>query len=162
VSVQMGVGPQLAGRSFSVEVALGAEAAGTSGVLVALGSRFAGWSLYLDKGRPVFTYVASTHSDDIVSTTASRPIVGKNLTLKFLTAGPRKQAAVSVSDAEGILASGIIKNTFLIPAGLGETLDIGRDTGVPVVAYTQPLGAFPDEILHVRITLAGPEQHGGH
>lgn len=162
VSVQMGVGPQMAGRSFSVDVTLGAEVGVASGALVAIGSRFAGWSLYLDGGRPVFAYAASTYPQDMVSIAANRAVKGKKLSLKFETAGPRRPAMVSLSDADGVLASGPITNTFLIPAGLGETLDIGRDTGVPVIPYKQPLGAFPGEILHVRMSLGATLKHGGH
>jgi arylsulfatase A-like enzyme len=162
VSVQMGVGPQMAGRSFTVDVTLGAATESESGVLVAIGSRFAGWSLFLDEGKPVFTYAASTYSGDIVSLAAARLMKGTKLSLDFQIAGPRKPATVTLSDADGLLASGQIANTFLIPAGLGETLDIGRDTGVPVTQYTQPMGVFAGDIPHVRIMLSPAQRHGGH
>ncbi|MFN3453160.1 MAG: arylsulfatase, partial [Sphingorhabdus sp.] len=162
VSVQMGVAPQTAGKSFTIEATLGNDASTANGVIAAVGSRFAGWSLRLDDGIPVFTYAASTYPDDIVTVAASRALKGNKLTVKYETAGPRKGAKVTIYDAEGMVASGEIKSTFLIPAGLGETLDIGRDTGVAVTHYRQPLGSYSGEIAHVRIILGATKSHGGH
>lgn len=162
VSVQMGVAPQMAGKSFTVEATLGNDASSANGVIAAVGSRFAGWSLRLNDGIPFFTYAASTFPDDIVTVAASRALKGNKLTLKYETAGPRKAATVLLYDVEGLVASGEIAHTFLIPAGLGETLDIGRDTGVAVTQYQQALGVYSGEIAHVRIILGATQSHGGH
>ncbi len=163
VSVQMGVGPQLVGRSFTVDVDLDDKAGDTSGVLVAIGSRFAGWSLYLDGGKPVFAYAASTYPADIATIASARPVRGTKLRLSFDTVGPRQPARVTLSDAEGTLAEGSVRRTFLLPAGLGETLDIGRDTGVPVVTYGGDQGAYPAGIAHVRIAIKpAVARHEGH
>jgi arylsulfatase A-like enzyme len=162
VSVPMGVGPQLAGRSFTVDVALDKGAARASGVLAAIGSRFAGWSLQLDQGIPVFTYAASTYPEDNITIRADRPLVGDHLILQFDSIGLRGPATVSISDGGGVLARGEIRHTFLLPAGLGETLDIGRDTGVPVASYSTSDGAYSDEILHVRITISPRIKSGSH
>ncbi len=158
VSVQLGLAPQLVGRNFKIDVNVVSPTNEASGVLVAIGSRFAGWSLYLDRGRAVFAYAASTFPDDIVSVVATRSLQGEHLNVSFETSGARQPATVILSDAGGVLARGDIPRTFLLPAGLGETLDIGRDAGVPVVAYGVTDGAFPGEIPHVRITLA-PNKH---
>ena len=67
-----------------------------------------------------------------------------------------------------IAAAKAVRNTLeldrvlLIPAGLGETLDIGRDTGVAVTQYQQALGVYSGEIAHVRIILGATQSHGGH
>ena len=45
-------------------------------------------------------------------------------------------------------------STSVVPsaAGLGETLDIGRDIGVAVTDYRTPRGAFEGDIPHVSVT----------
>ncbi len=55
-----GGAPFLALRSFTVEADLVLDSATASGAVVALGSRFGGWSLYLDKGRPALFWSRST------------------------------------------------------------------------------------------------------
>jgi arylsulfatase len=54
---------------------------------------------------------------------------------------------ISVDDKE--IASGRIDRTILVAAGLGETLDIGVDTGVPVTDAYKDEGRFSGEILKV-------------
>ncbi len=162
VSVQMGVAPQFTGRSFTLEVELEKDDPSDSGVLVAVGSRFAGWSLFLDGGKPVFSYAASTHPSDVATIAATQSMHGRKLTLSFQTSGPRQPATVILSDSGGVLAKGTVRQTFLIPAGLGETLDIGRDTGVPVTNYELPGGAYSGRILHVGISLAPLRHQGEH
>jgi hypothetical protein len=39
-----------------------------------------------------------------------------------------------------------VPKTFLTPAGLGETLDIGRDIGVPVTDYVTHRGELEGEV----------------
>ena len=40
---------------------------------------------------------------------------------------------------------------MLMPAGGGETLDVGRDLGVPVTDYATPHGAIEGDVPHVSI-----------
>ncbi|WP_226631867.1 arylsulfatase [Novosphingobium profundi] len=163
VSVPAQSGPMFAGRSFTLSAEIAPASDDASGVVVAYGSRFAGWSLYLDKGRPVFTYAASTHPDDTVTIRAKgRVDPGKPLVLRLETPGPRQGATISLRSGEDTLASGSVRSTFLMPAGLGETLDLGRDTGVDVTAYPGGKDAFAGEIPHVAITLDPPAARGAH
>lgn len=139
------------GRSFTLDADVRLDKAGASGVVMAMGSHFAGWSLYLDKGRPTFTYARSTHPDDIV-TIASRqqlPAGAASLRMTFTTQGIRKGAHVEIATGETSLASGDIARTFILPAGLGETLDVGRDTGVTVTSYRTPHGDIEGDVPHV-------------
>jgi arylsulfatase len=69
-----------------------------------------------------------------------------------MSEGISKGATAELSTGETVLGQGHIARTFLTPAGLGETLDIGRDTGEPVTAYRTPLGAIDGDVPHVTIS----------
>lgn len=139
------------GRSFTLDADVRLDKAGASGVIMAMGSHFAGWSLYLDKGRPTFTYARSTRPDDIVTISSRQrlPAGAVSLRMTFTTQGVRKGAHVEIATGETSLASGDIPRTFILPAGLGETLDIGRDTGVTVAPYRTPHGDIEGDVPHV-------------
>jgi len=51
-----------------------------------------------------------------------------------------------------IVARGSIDRTVLITAGLGETFDTGRDTGVPVVNYAHQ-APFTGDIRKIEVQL---------
>jgi arylsulfatase len=153
VSVTANRGPVFTGRSFTIDADLVLDKADASGVVIALGSHFAGWSLYLDKGYPVFTYARSTDPNDITTIRSTRQLSRgpANLRLTFTSEGFLKGGMAEISTADAVLGQGHIGKIFLTPAGLGETLDIGRDTGEPVTTYRTPLGAIEGDVPHVRI-----------
>jgi arylsulfatase len=62
-----------------------------------------------------------------------------------------KGAQVTISYSGEALASGHIGKIFMGPAGLGETLDIGRDIGVAVTDYPTHRGAIEGDITYVVI-----------
>ena len=157
VSVAAQTAPMFAGRSFTLTADIAPAGAQASGVVVGYGSRFAGWSLYLDKGHPVFTYAASTNPADIVTIRSSKRVTGDApLVLRLETPGPRQGATLAIRSGDETLATGEVARTFLMPAGLGETLDLGRDLGVDVTDYPGGRDAFEGEIRHVAITLDPP------
>lgn len=153
VSVPFMSGPILIGRSFTVEADLTLDSPAASGVVMALGSQFGGWSLYLDQGRPAFTWARSTDPKEIQQVTTARALPqGKvTLTMRFATAKPGGPATVTLSANGGELGQVQLPTSVLMPAGNGETLDIGRDLGVPVTKYRTPNGAFEGDIPHVRV-----------
>jgi arylsulfatase len=50
-----------------------------------------------------------------------------------------------------VVASGHIPRTFFSAAGIGETLDVGRDTGVPVTDYRTPHGRLDGDVRRVSL-----------
>lgn len=142
------------GRSFTLDAQLDLASGKASGAVVALGSRFGGWSLYLDEGRPAFVWAISTDPQEIISGRSQNalPAGQSKLTLRFETAQPRGPAQVTVSAAGKEYLRLDLPVNFLMPAGNGETLDVGRDLGVPVAEYRTPYGAIEGDIPHVRIT----------
>jgi arylsulfatase A-like enzyme len=145
--------PFLAARNFTLEADLILDKAGASGAIIAWGSRFGGWSLYLDEGRPAFTWAKSTDPKEmaLVQSTTALPQGATKLRLRFTTAGPGKGAEVVLSADGRELALGLLPSNYLSPAGGGETLDIGRDIGATVVDYKTPHGAIEGDVPHVVI-----------
>ena len=108
-------------------------------MVAALGSRFGGWSLYLDEGRPVFVFARSTDPTEIARVEASGRSPGASkLRLRFASQGPGKGAEVVAQQRRQGTGPGQPPTSLLTPAGDGETLDIGRDLGVPVTEYRTP------------------------
>jgi arylsulfatase A-like enzyme len=154
VSINAMRDPVWAGRSYTLEAELVPAKPGASGVVMAVGSHFAGFSLFLEEGRPVFVYARSTHPDHIYRIAAERPLAAEptTLRLRFDAEGPGKGGRVAILQGEAELATGQVEQTFLIPSGLTETLDIGRDIGVPVTNYSTPHGTLEGDVRRVSIT----------
>jgi arylsulfatase A-like enzyme len=158
VSVPAFSGPLFIGRSFTLDADVDLAKAAASGAIFAIGSHFGGFSLYLEDGRPVFTYARSTKPDDIARI-ASKTRLGsgqQTLRLTYRAEGFGKGATAELSAGGKTIASGRIEHTFFVPAGLGEMLDIGRDTGVPVTTYKTPQGRLDGDVRHVAINFIKP------
>lgn len=145
--------PVWAGRSYTIEAEVVPDTSDASGVIIAVGSHFAGFSLFLDRGRPTFVYARSTSPEHVYRIAADSPLASGpvNLRLRFDSEGPGKGGRVSIFQGEKELISGRIGETFLSPSGLTETLDIGRDIGVPVTAYRTPHGNLEGDVRRVSV-----------
>lgn len=148
-----GTAPFMAGRNFTLEADLVLDKAGASGAVAAWGSRFGGWSLYLEDGGPAFIWAKSTDPNEmgIVRSDTTLPQGTTKLRLRFTTAGPGKGAEVILSANGTELARGRLSSNYLSPAGGGETFDIGRDIGVTVTDYKTPHGKIEGGIPHVTV-----------
>jgi len=149
----IGNGPFLAARSFTLDADLVLDKPGASGAVLAWGSRFGGWSLYLDHGRPAFTWARSTDPEEIAHVTSERTLPqGKtSLSMRFAVQGFAERAEVVLSSGEEEFARVQFPMAMLMPAGGGETLDVGRDLGVTVTDYATPHGMIEGDVPHVRI-----------
>lgn len=155
VSLPINAGPRLIGRSFTVDADLVLDKPDASGVVLALGSHFGGWSLHLDHGRPMFTWARSTDPAEIATVRAATalPAGATTLRLRFVTARPGGPAEVVLSSAGREFARGALPTSLLMPSGNTETLDIGRDIGVTVTTYPTRHGAIEGDVPHVGIDL---------
>jgi arylsulfatase len=121
-------------------------------VLLANGSWFGGWAFYLDKGRVVALEAASQKEDDTFRVQSKAPLPAGPATIRYdFTSdggiGAGGTMRISVDGKE--LASGRFARTILVTAGLGETFDIGIDTGAPVTDAYKDEGRFSGEIEKV-------------
>lgn len=111
--------------------------AASKGVILAQGGRFGGWSLWVQEGRPVYSYnFVGLGTTQVASTTAMTP--GKH-TLKMSFAydagGKRGAGGVVTLSVDGEqVAQGRIEKTQPNTFGIDETADTGVDTGTPVDA----------------------------
>jgi arylsulfatase len=155
ISVPQRNAPQFAGRSFSIvaDVVLPADA---SGVIVANGSWFGGWSFYLDDGRVVAHEALSQLEDHQyrIASTEALPAGAVTLRYDFDAEGGYGAGGMLRISANGReIARGRIERTLLVVAGLGETFDIGIDTGAPVVDTYKDGARFNGEIRKVQVDL---------
>lgn len=154
VSIPAYTGPFFAGRSFTIDADIAPAKDGASGVVLAVGSHHGGWSLFLDRGKPVLAYALSTRPDENYRVAASRPLGSgpQRLRVTFTSEGFGKAATVELASGDTVIASGRVPRTIMVPASLGEMLDTGRDTGVTVTDYRTPHGQFEGAISHVAVT----------
>lgn len=153
-SVNIGVAPNFAGRSYTLTADLVLDKQDASGVVVANGSSFGGWSLFLEKGKPVYVYALSTkpeHTTRIVGDIVLP--AGKNtIAVTYASdGGLRSPGTLRIMVNNREVAVGRVPKTFLRTSGLGEMLDIGKDTGVPVTGYLTEQGRFEGDISHVAL-----------
>jgi arylsulfatase len=65
--------------------------------------------------------------------------------------GLGKGAQAQILDGDKVIASGHIPKLMFMPAGLGEMIDVGRDTGVPVTDYRRRQGRLEGDVSHVAL-----------
>ena len=140
-------------RSFTLKADLQLASATASGAVVAFGSKFGGWSLYLDHGKPAFVGARSTDPDEISRVVSDKalPQGTSTLFLRFAVEKIGGPAVVTVSADGAEFARVALPSSMLLAAGNGETLDIGRDLGVTVTDYHTPHGRIEGDIPHVSI-----------
>ena len=154
VSVPATRGPMFIGRSFTLNADVELATPRASGAIFAVGSRFAGFSLYLDDGRPSFVYALSTRPQDVTRIAAPDrlPAGRANLRLTFDSEGMGKGGQVSILQGEKVLATGRVPQAFITAAGIGEMVNVGQDTGVTVTDYRTPQGKLQGDVRHVSVT----------
>lgn len=149
--------PFLGGRSFSIATKLHLAKKHANGVLVASGSRFGGWSFYLVDGRPVALHAFSHRKIDQFRVAAKDPIPPGDADVRFDFdydgGGMYKGGNLRISVNGKEVASGRVERTIIVPISVGETFDIGLDTGVTVSKELKGEGVFDGRIDRVTVDL---------
>ncbi len=157
ISVATGAAPVLTARSFSLEADVVVPKADATGVIAATGSRFGGWSFYLKDGKPVAYESFSQQPQDQFRVASAAALPAGPATIRYDFdydgGGMGRGGLMRVSVNGKEVARGRIDRTITITAGLGETFDIGRDTGAPVTDDYGHEGAFPGDIRKVEVDL---------
>jgi arylsulfatase A-like enzyme len=122
------------------------------GVVACQGGNMAGWSLYLDAGRPTFHYNWFGHVHTSVATAAVLGAGRHRVVVEFASDGgfgAGGEVLVSVDGAQE--AHGRIERTVpLVFSMSGETFDVAVDTGSPVGPYPH---RFPCTATVIGVTL---------
>lgn len=158
-SISADSAPSLAARSFSISARVTVPTGGGDGVLLASGSHLGGWSFHLKNGRPVALHAFShKHGDKFVVAAKSAVPTGDALIrydFDYDGGGMLKGGLMHISVNGKKVASGRIERTIMLTVSMGETFDIGRDTGATVADGLRGDGAFNGRIEKVEVHL-GP------
>lgn len=137
VSVPVARAAPLLGRSFTIDADLEIPDSHVSGTVLALGSKFGGWSFHLVDGRPAAVMAASQLPNDQSVVAAGEPLPPGRVLLEyeFRHDGGRNAGGTLLIRADGReIASGRIARTISMLPELTDTLDVGFDAATPVVA----------------------------
>jgi hypothetical protein len=130
---------------------------GTSGVVVAQGGRFGGWSLYLVDGLPHYAYNYVGRDLTVVRGTEPLPPGRHELVVRFAyDGGPPGSGADVTLEVDGVgVGSGRIPATTAYYFSFDDTFNVGVDRGTPVVDHYPPVhNRFGGRIHRVRFDLA--------
>lgn len=148
--------PGLVGHSFTISAQVNVPADGGRGVIAVHGGRFGGYSLFLDQGRPRFTYnLTPAHMSRIAGTaplTAGRHDIGLRFVMDREAPTSGATATLLVDGKE--VARGRIDRTFALVVSHTEDFEIGQDSISPVdPAYDVASSHFTGTIEQVDISL---------
>jgi arylsulfatase len=127
-------------KSWTLESSIVIHEPEATGVIMAQGGRFGGWSVYLNSGR--LSYVYNTLGIHFFETAAEKQIsVGEHRILfRFdYDGGGKGKGGDVVLSVDGVdMATGRVEVTHPMIWSAEETANIGRDAGTPVGNYTIP------------------------
>ncbi len=140
-------------RSFSITAEVEIPASGASGVILAQGGRFGGWSLWLKHGHPTFSY--NWLGIERYDVAANHPLPAGQHELRFEFAydggkpGAGGTARIFLGDAR--LAEGRIARTQPFAFSADEGADVGEDLATPVTEAYQVPATFSGTIRKITI-----------
>ena len=145
--------PNMKNRSWTVTAEIETDGAATEDVIVAFGGVAAGFVLYLDEGRPVFTY---NYFEERTTVAGEAPLLegAAIVTLAFVADSddPGAGATATLAVNGETVAEGHIEVTVAGRFG-ADTFGIGENSGQPVsFAYVPPF-AFTGTIERVDVVL---------
>lgn len=155
VGIPKGSAPDLKNKSFSITADVEIPKDGAEGILVTQGGRFAGWSFFLEDGKPTYAYNFLNADRTIIQSSETVPVGPSKLRFDFEYDGGTPSAGATgrlfINDKQ--VAEGRIPKTVAYRWGLDETFDVGRDTGTPVLETYQLPFAFTGNLQKVTLDL---------
>jgi arylsulfatase len=158
--IPQGDAPSTLNRSYAITAEVDIPQNGAEGMLLTSGGRFAGYGLYVLKGRPVFAYnlvdLECTKWEGKDALTPGKHTVVFEFTHDMKTKGiygPFGTGGLGVLKVDGKeVARKVIQRTVPFIFQWDETFDVGLDTGTPVddADYQCP---FPFSGTLTRVTL---------
>jgi arylsulfatase A-like enzyme len=162
VRIPEGSAPDTKNKSWQIKAEVVIPKGGAQGIVITHGGRFAGYGLYLLKGKPVFCYNLAGVTRYYV--TGKDALVPGAHTLvydfKYDGGGLGKGGLGTILVDGKTVAGGRIEHTLAFRLAVDETLDTGEDTGTSVTEDYQLPFKFTGEIKKVVIDLT-PEQLSG-
>jgi arylsulfatase len=135
--VPEGSAPDTKNRSFSITADVEIPASGAEGVVITQGGRFGGWAMLLEDSKPEFVYAFSNQPQHKYRVASKDKLAAGKHTIKldFQYEGPGygKGGTGTLSVDGNEVAKAKIGRTIPVRFSLDETMDVGLDTGTPVV-----------------------------
>lgn len=155
VSIPEGSAPNLKNRSFSITADVELAENNAQGIILTQGGRFAGWSFFLENGKPTYIYNYANTQRYIVQSADKLPPGKSQLRFDFNYDGGRPGSGgtgqLFVNNQQ--VAEGRIAKTIPFRLALDETFDVGRDTGTPVTETYKIPFVFTDNLEKVTLQL---------
>jgi arylsulfatase len=157
VGIPEGSAPDLKNKSFSItaSVEIPKNNDDAEGILVAQGGRFAGWSFFLDDGKPTFAYNFLGIDRTVIQSKEEIPVGVSTVRFDFDFDGGSPGAGgtgrLLINDKP--VGEGRIAKTVPYRWGLDETFDVGQDLGTPVVETYEVPFAFNGNLQKVTLDL---------
>ncbi len=142
-------------RSHTITAEVEIPKGGADGAILAQAGRFGGWSLYVQDGKPAYTY--NWLGLDQYTVAASEALPAGKATIRYEFTydggGPGKGGTGTLFVNGKSVAAGQIEQTQCCAFSADEGADVGADEGTPVTeAYTVP-AKFTGKIAKVTIEL---------
>jgi arylsulfatase len=137
VRIPEGSAPNFKNKSFVIGAEISVPEGGANGVLATLGGRYGGWALLIQDGKPEFTYAKSNQPQHKFRIISPEPIAAGDHAIRFSFKydgggiGKGGDGTLFIDGKQ--VAQGRIAETIPVRFSLDETLDIGEDTGTPVI-----------------------------
>ena len=144
--------------SHAVAAEIDVPDGGATGVMIAQGGAFGGWSLYLrDDGVPAYCY--NLLGMQLTKVAGAAPLAPGThrvvMAFEYDGGGPGRGGLVRLLVDGEQAAEGRLERTVPLVFSLDETCDVGRDTASPVSDdYTSATSEFTGSIHEVRIEIA--------
>ncbi len=151
----------LKNKSHAVTAEIVVPAAGANGVVIAQGGAFAGWSLYLLDGKPVYCHNLLGLQRFKVGADTAVPEGKHQVRMEFAYdgGGLAKGGAVTLYLDGAKIGEGRVDATVPMVYSADETCDLGADTASPVSDdYTSETSRFTGTINWVQLD-AGKDDH---
>jgi arylsulfatase len=152
--------PNIKNRSLTITADVEIPQGGASGVILAQGGRFGGWSLYFKDGMPSYAYNFLCLERFRIA--ASQPAPAGMATIRFEFAydggGLARGGLGTIFVNDQKVAEGRIERTQPMIFSADETADVGEDDATPVTEeYKAYDNKFTGRILEVRVDLGEME-----
>ncbi len=151
----------LKNKSHSVTAEVEIPKGGASGVIIAQGGAFAGWSLYLHEGKPKYCHNLAGLMRFYVEGTRKVPAGKHQVRMEFAyDGGGLAKGGTSTLFIDGKkVGEGRINATVPMIYSADETCDLGVDTGTPVSEdYTSESSHFTGRVKWVELQI-GDDSH---
>jgi arylsulfatase A-like enzyme len=149
------VAPRVAGRGHTITADIEVPAQGANGVIVAQGSRYGGFTLFVKNRRVVYEVNAFGNRAGQLVSQGPLPPGKAHIVLEVQPdpgAGIGPKPGTALLTVNGV-AAGKARFTNLVGSSYTETLDVGSDLGSPVSADYQVPNKFTGKIEQVTIQL---------